>query len=315
MERPTIELWDITRSNWKLKIFNEVTKMDSTRPQRHSFLTTGNIPNARSFSVYPYRQVELIPHISRYKKILQHTCRFMCAILQRMKILSVLLLFVPASLFGQDKTNFVDASIGASNSQGALSLSYVHLWKLGTSKKFGIGIGGRITSYLGTNQYYTTAPAELTSDSKGPGVIFKDDIPANIDSFLIQSPQANCLNVSVNFEYPVSKKMVAGFNIDLIGFSFGGSRGGTYINGANTTTVDASPTPFNLLLVSDNDKGSLNSELYIRYSLNERTALKLGAQFLFTEYTTTYKVQTFPSGNDRFRNKSLMLCLGVSRTF
>jgi len=224
-------------------------------------------------------------------------------------------LLIPTCLFGQDRVRYADVAVGVANSQGAISVSYVHLWKLGAKKKFALGLGGRLTSYIGTNQYYTTAPAELTSGSTGPGVIFKDDIPANIDSFFIRSSQANCLNVSVNFEYPVSKKLTAGFNIDLIGFSFGGSRGGTYINGANTATVDASPTPFNLLLVSDNDKGSLNSELYLRYFLNERIALKLGAQFLFTEYTTSYNVQTFPSENDRFRNKSLMLCLGVSRTF
>ena len=75
--------------------------------------------------------------------------------------------------------------------------------------------------------------------------------------------------------------------------------------------TSASPTPFNILLVSDNDRGSLNSEFYGKYLLNEKWAVKLGAQFLFTEYTTQTKVQQFPQANDRFRNKPLLLCVGV----
>lgn len=231
-----------------------------------------------------------------------------------MKRVILLLLFVPTLVVGQGRVHYADVTLGAANAQGALSVSYLHLWKLGANKKLALGLGGRLTSYFGNNQYYTTAPAELTSGGTGPGVIFKDDILANIDSFLLKSPQANCLNISFNLEYPLSKKITAGFNIDMIGFSFGSSRSGTYINGTTSTPVNASPTPFNILLVSDNDRGSLNSELYLRYFLNERIAIKLGAQFLFTEYTTTYNVQTYPSGNDRFRNKSLMVCLGVSKT-
>lgn len=76
------------------------------------------------------------------------------------------------------------------------------------------------------------------------------------------------------------------------------------------TPVNASPAPFNVLLVSDNDRASLNSEIYLLYFINEKFAVKLGAQFLFTEYTTSYPVQTYLSGNDRFRNKSLMLIVG-----
>lgn len=231
-----------------------------------------------------------------------------------MKRVILLLLFVPTLVVGQGRVHYADVTLGAANAQVALSVSYLHLWKLGANKKLALGLGGRLTSYFGNNQYYTTAPAELTSGGTGPGVIFKDDILANIDSFLVRSPQANCLNISLNLEYPLSKNITAGFNIDMIGFSFGSSRSGTYINGTTSTPVNASPTPFNILLVSDNDRGSLNSEMYLRYFFNERIAIKLGAQFLFTEYTTTYNVQTYPSGNDRFRNKSLMVCLGVSKT-
>ncbi len=193
-----------------------------------------------------------------------------------------------------------------------MAISYVHSWKFGAKQKLGLGIGGRFTSYLAANQYYVTAPAQLTSGSTGPLIIFKDNITANMDTFLIKSPQVNSINLSINIDYQLSKKITAGFNIDAIGFSFGGSRNGNYINGASGKMVSATPTTFNILLISDNDRGSLNSEFYGKYFLNDQWAVKLGAQFLFTEYTTQTQVQQFPQANDRFRNKSLLLCAGVS---
>jgi hypothetical protein len=102
------------------------------------------------------------------------------------------------------------------------------------------------------------------------------------------------------------------FNIDAIGFSFGKDVKGNYINGAQGSMESANPAAFNLLLISDNDKGSLNSELFARYLLNDKWAVKGGIQFLFTEFTTDSEVQQFPEPNDRFRNKSLMFSAGVS---
>src|SRR5258706_6966706 len=229
-----------------------------------------------------------------------------------MKIVNLIFgLLISIQGFSQ-KTNFIDSTLGGAKYQATLSMSYVHLWALGTKQKFSIGLGGRFTSYLGANQYYITAPAQLTSESTSPLILFKDNIAANIDTFLVKSPQVNSINASINIHYQFRQKWSVGFNIDAIGFSFGGSRTGNYINGFTGKITAASPTPFNVLLISDNDHGSLNSEFFIKYSLNEKYALKLGAQFLFTEYTATSKVQQFPAPNDRFRNKSLLLCLGIS---
>jgi len=224
----------------------------------------------------------------------------------------ILFCAISLNVSAQRISNYAEATFGGAKYQGTLALSYIHLWKLGANQKLGIGIGGRFTSYLAANQYYITAPAQLTSESSSPLIIFKDNITSNIDTFLVKSPQLNCLNLSINIDYQVSKKITAGFNIDALGFSFGGSRSGNYINGPSGKMTNAVPTTFNLLLVSDNDRGSLNSEFYTRYSLNELWAVKLGAQFLFTEYTTSTKVQQLPEQNDRFRNKSLLVCLGIS---
>ncbi|PZR34778.1 MAG: hypothetical protein DI538_16145 [Azospira oryzae] len=207
---------------------------------------------------------------------------------------------------------FADAAFAIGNHEGSLSLLFIHNWRLGANKKLGVGLGGRITSYLGANQYYITAPASLTSESTSPLIFFKENVTANIDSLLVKSPQITSVNASINIDYRVSAKVIVGFNIDAIGFSFGSKQKGNYINGYQGKNTEGNPTSFNVLLISDNDRGSLNSELYGKYLINDTWALKAGAQFLFTEYTTVTEVQQFPSANDRFRNKSLLFALGVS---
>ena len=214
--------------------------------------------------------------------------------------------------FGQKATQSASASIAAGSNQGSLNLAWLHRRGLGKNGKFGIGLGVRFTSYIAQNQYYTTAPAQLTTGSTGPGVIFKPDIDANIDTLLVKSPQVNALNLFINMDYRLTQKLQLGFNIDAIGFSFGARTQANYINGASGKITEATPTSFNLLLVSDNDQGSLNSEFYLNYLISEKWGIRAGAQFLFTEYTTDTNVQTFPEENDRFRKKSLLPSLGIT---
>lgn len=221
-----------------------------------------------------------------------------------------LLLFVGSvDVFSQNREINLTGAVG--NTEGTVAILFGKDWGLWKSKKFAVGIGGRFTSYFGANQYYITAPAKLTSGSTGPFVIFKENIEANIDTFLIRLPQVNSINVFINLRYTFNEKFLIGFNIDAFGFSFGGSKKGNYINGAQGSMENAKPTAFNILLISDNDRGSLNSELYGKYYFNEKWGVKLGAQFLFTEYTTDTEVQQFPEPNDRFRNKSFMIALGA----
>ncbi|CAN5589430.1 hypothetical protein BH10BAC4_BH10BAC4_15890 [soil metagenome] len=227
----------------------------------------------------------------------------------------ILLAFGPLFAFSQatSKTSdYLDATLAFGKYQGSLAIHYTHFWNLGKSQRLSLGFGGRITSYIGANQYYVTAPAQLTSESTSPLIFFKDNIEKNIDTLLIKSPQVTMMNVSLNIQYRISKKITAGFNIDALGFSFGGKQSANYINGNTGANTQASPTSFNILLISDNDRGSLNSELFARYAINDRWSVRGALQFLFTEYTTETKVQQFPEANDRFRVKSFMLGAGVT---
>ncbi|HEY9702165.1 MAG TPA: hypothetical protein V6C58_06950, partial [Allocoleopsis sp.] len=241
---------------------------------------------------------------------------FLSSKIYSMKIIfiSLFLLLLNAVVFSQTESKQVqmlDLSGSVGSSQGSFAASYIYNWQLGKKQKFLIGAGARLTSYFGSNQYFITAPAKLTSGSTGPGVLFKENITANIDSLLLSSTAINALNLSINLGYQLTSKVFAGFNIDAIGFSFGGERQAKYINGTTVTNTTAKPTSFNALLVSDNDLGTLNSEFFITYKLKKNWSIKAGYQFLFTEYTTATNVQLLPEPNDRFRNKVSAFSLGV----
>ncbi len=224
-------------------------------------------------------------------------------------------LFSILTSFAQTKSNnklqLFDLSGSIGSSQGSVAAAYIYNWHLGKKQKFSIGTGVRFTSYFGSNQYFITAPAKLTSGSTGPGVLFRENIQANLDSLLVASTSMNALNLTINLGYRITPKLTAGFNIDAIGFSFGGQRDARYINGATSSNTTVKPAAFNALLISDNDLGTLNSELFATYAFNKKWSAKLGYQFLFTEYKAATDVQQLPEPNDRFRNKVSAVVFGV----
>jgi hypothetical protein len=172
----------------------------------------------------------------------------------------------------------------------------------------------RFGSQFGNNLNFATAPAILTSKREGPQVFFLETFNENIDKLFISSSQVNSLNASINLQYTFKNKLDIGFNIDAVGFSFGKEISGTYIDNQSPVLLNGSqqtakPTTLNALLISDNDIGSLNSELYARYWFNKKWAIKAGVSFYFTEYTTNNKLRL---ENDRWRNKILMGMIGVT---
>lgn len=209
-----------------------------------------------------------------------------------------------------------DFTLGIGSGQTNFSLSYQYAWRFGQKQKLRMGVGARFNGFFASDRYFVTAPAKIVKGESGPAALFKEPIKANMDSVQFTSAQAYSLNILIHISYAFTDKLRAGFNIDVIGVSFGGSSPGTYINGNATDAiytkpVTASPSAFNLLLVGENDLGSLNSEFFITYSLNEKWALKGGVQHIFMEYTTDTQVQQFPEPNDRFRITPTVACFGV----
>lgn len=213
------------------------------------------------------------------------------------------------------KGNNADLSISSNFSQSAVALSAFHMHQLGKKKKFGIGYGIRYTGNFGNNSDFITAPAELTSGTTGLGVLTSETILENLDTLSFSRHQVNSLNLAIYLQYLITSKLAVEFNIDAVGFSFGADQVADYnsskrLQSPNQETKQpASVSPFNALLTSDNDLGSLNSEILLRYQFTEKLKVKFGGTFVFTEYTTKNKLYL---DNDRFRNKSFQPMLGLN---
>ena len=197
------------------------------------------------------------------------------------------------------KRQYFDLGIGFGNSQTSISGSYLHNWHVGKKRKIFLGVGGRINSQFGNDVYFTSAPASLASEEK------------NVDSLFISSPSVFAVNAVINLGYRFSEKFQVGFNIDAIGFSVGAEKAASFIRNGGNSPALAKPTSFNLLLIGNNDQGSLNSQFYLQYDFKPNLGVKAAYQYFFTEFTTNTNVQQTPEPNDRFRNKASMGYIGV----
>jgi len=230
---------------------------------------------------------------------------------------TIILLFAGIESFAQKLTykegNSFSLAVNVGASSFANSLAWTHFYAIGKSKRFKAGYGLRLTNFFGSDLDFTTAPAKYTSGKSSIAALFSENITANIDTISFQKVQTNFLNTGIYLQYTLpywKNRIELGVNIDVFGFTVGGKQNASYKN----STVSAKPTGLNLLLISDSDIGSLNSEWYISYKATPQIAIKGGYQFLFTEYTTSTKIQQLPNSterNDRFRLKSPMILFGL----
>ena len=212
--------------------------------------------------------------------------------------------------------SFVDFTAAIGNQEGTTAFAYVRNWRLGKTKKLELGFGLRLTSYLGINKEFYTAPARFAWSSTVPFLgVFSGHEYQNVDTLTVQRPSTNSLNVSANVGYRFAKKWYAGLNIDLIGFTVGRTTSSTLVsNGSAIDEPVTKASSWNVLLTGDLDYGSLNSEFFVKYNISPRLNLKAVYEFLFIEYKTQSIHQTTPDGTEvyRFRNKANLLGLGLS---
>jgi len=207
------------------------------------------------------------------------------------------------------KKTSLDVSFASSfQNAGAVALSWQKMSQVQfiKSERFFIGYGVRFTSNGSQNKPFVTAPANVSE-----GNFFKKQNEDKLDTLYLQNSNTNSINLAIYLGYEISNKLFLEFNIDAVGFSFGGKQTGNFnalSQGQPITSEAAKVTPLNLLLTGDYDWGSLNSEFTLNYHLNDRWSLRPGVSFIFSEYTTDRKL-TF--NNDRFRNKVLYPALGI----
>jgi hypothetical protein len=225
---------------------------------------------------------------------------------------------------GQEKTPYRTAhnfELAASGANGRVSgaLSWSHVGKIAKRiERLKVGYGLRFTSFVAANKYYVTAPSKYTSPVQSLGTIFSETIEENSDTITTATAVTHSLNLAIYIEYSITPKFDVGFNIDAVGFSFGPKKDFNVISSVfdpnQSPVVTGSPTRLNLLLTSDNDIGSLNSEFFIRYWITKKTGIRAGYTFLFSEYRLDQEL-SFDGGrimNDRYRYKSSMAMIGIS---
>ncbi len=216
-------------------------------------------------------------------------------------------------------SQFADLAATVGNAEGSIAGSYIYNWRIGKKRKWEAGLGIRSTSYFGVKKDFITAPARLSRSFTTPfAVVFAGQKTENWDTLTVQRPFINSINLSANFGYNFNERWSAGFNIDLIGFSFGRKSSAILTSNGTTRTEGETKVPaFNVLLTGDNDYGSLNSEFFLKYKIAERWGIRAIYQFYFAEYKTTTIQQTAPDGTavDRFRNKANTLGAGISYHF
>lgn len=214
----------------------------------------------------------------------------------------------------------IGGTLSSNGTLTSVSPGFMQYWSVGKrNKKFKVGLGTRLTSSFAGNQAeYITADANLTSEKVGPAVLFADQVVENIDTVMLSNTQTNALNLFFALHYDFNYNFGLEFNIDLLGLTFGEQqRASLQYDEGNIKKTNAYPTTGNLLLISDNDRGTLNSELMLSYLHKKRLRFKAGAVFIFNEYTLNNPaVYVNNSGKtidtDRYRNKSVQFGLGVN---
>jgi len=219
---------------------------------------------------------------------------------------------------GHNSGHFFDLAVSTSSGRFSAASSWIRLHSFGKRERLQVGYGLRLTSFVGANQFYTTAPARHTSTRQDITTLFSETIEANIDTLTTATAVTYCLNATFNAQYRVARRWEIGLNIDVAGVSFGPRRKFNIISSSFDAGQEpvqyGAPTRFNLLLTSDNDIGSLNSEFFARYWITAKVGIRGGYTFLFSEYRTDRDL-SFDNGrivNDRYRHKAGMALLAVT---
>ena len=187
-----------------------------------------------------------------------------------------------------------DITLGNGNGATSVSLGATRM-KAVLNQRLLLGLGLR-TTFVAGDLKLTPAGAK--------------NIPAGVIDTLFVASSALMLNVSGHAAVILTSRLQAGLNIDLAGVGAGASRTGSYraSAGAARTTVSASPAGANVFLYGSKDQGSLNSEFFAAWAVNDRFTVRGGLSHQLVEYEAE---RTLSSNTKRFRSYTNLLFLGV----
>lgn len=204
------------------------------------------------------------------------------------------------------------------------SLGYYQLINIGQRKLVALGWTARLGAFYGDNINYYTAPARLTRNETGFGALSAPLINNNIDTLRFDLATMTSLSLGIRLQFNLGKVELGG-SADLFGLTLGRRRTARYQSSTGRfATSDSISAPFqgadafqrarpsylNLRLLGDNDRGTLSTEVYARFHVGQRLAIKAGYQWLTSEYTVQNR--DIIADNNRFRNRAGMAYLGLT---
>ena len=245
------------------------------------------------------------------------------------KVLVTLLTLISLSGFAQSPvaarlSSGFDLGMAYTKNRYNPSIAYYQLITVGESKVFSLGWTARLGAFYGDNIDFYTAPARLTREKTGLGALGAPLVSRNIDMVRFDYMSATALNFGIRGKINL-KWVELGASADLLGLTMGKRRTGIYrsstgrfnIDSVNTRPFsgsyaiqDGSPAVGNLRLLGDNDQGSLSTEVFARFLVSQRVAIKAGYQWQTTEMRMAKR--DIIADNNRFRNRTGMPYLAVT---
>lgn len=170
---------------------------------------------------------------------------------------------------------------GQAQGENFVSLSYgyapdpeLHIASVDAYRVWPVGLKGRLMAGGGVRYNYQGGNSPVTLD-----LVEAEGQPEVTVSGLV----VHNLALFAEASYRISDRLEGGFNIELVGVTLGPEQT-VALEGAPRTVE---PEPVALLLVGENDLGTLNSEFFAAYRVSERLWLRANLSYVVNNYLTT----------------------------
>ena len=212
-------------------------------------------------------------------------------------------MMISAFVFGGSSGAFgqsfdIQTSLGTHSLANTASIGLSMHWSFLGKHPIEVGGGTRYNYFVGSDFVVETAEHDLIQD----GETLKLQMP---------SGQLQSTNLFISLVAGVYDALSLGFNLDVVGVSWGPSTSARRDREDGTIDLVLTPTRWNFLKGDTRDEGSLNSEFFAQWQFSDRYLARIGWSHYFSEW----KAQSTPEGaGNRFRIISnLLLVSGVMR--
>jgi hypothetical protein len=192
----------------------------------------------------------------------------------------------------------LDASIGVARDRGTAAISWNHLYAV-LPDRLALGVGARATTFRANGSLaFRTGDASL-------------DRAGQVNRLVLEDPWVTSLNLQFLAIARVFGPVEAGFDLDLVGVSFGPRRSGRYeatdprfagVQAARVSNLD-------LFRSGIRDRGQLNSEFFIGIRLDRTWTVRAGLSHVVTGYRS---VDPLDHGNRDFKRFTTQGFAGIS---